>query len=327
MLYITDKQQVLIAHQSGVITIADIVLKKSSCFDTPCSYFYIDDNGHVISMYDKIKKFESFNSSKGILINLIELGKYAKKNHLKIDGTTFDYVLKNETHNPKITEFYCKNILKVVKYSEDSYSVNAHIQGNGSHKVGQSLIIAGFPGVGKSTFTNKYASKDFIIHDSDSSFFSWEYVNGVKTKNRNKNFPFNYINHIVHASFMAEINFVSSHKSVRDGLNSQLIPFILFYPDHSLKSIYIDNYRTRYNGTDQAFANMMETKFDEFVNEIEEEINDPNSLYHQNERSIYVRLTKSYLYIDQWIDSKWMSLQMDRYCRFIDSPIFPNFKE
>ena len=58
------------------------------------------------------------------------------------------------------------------------------------------LVISAFPGCGKSTYYNMYKDTQKIL-DSDSSEFSWiKDENGNNTKERNPEFPMNYINHI-----------------------------------------------------------------------------------------------------------------------------------
>jgi predicted nucleotidyltransferase len=77
-------------------------------------------------------------------------------------------------------------------------------------------IISAFPGTGKTYFYNK--NKETTM-DSDSSQFSGvKDQNGNNTKERNPNFPKNYIEHIKENIGKYEFILVSSHKEVRNAL-------------------------------------------------------------------------------------------------------------
>ena len=108
-------------------------------------------------------------------------------------------------------------------------------------------VIAGFPGVGKSTLFSEFPE---IMSDSDSSKFDKE------------NFPANYIAHIKQLISEGKTVLVSTHKSVRDALIDEEIQFALVYPDVSLKDEYIQRYINR--GSPDAFVNLMQTNFEGF---------------------------------------------------------------
>lgn len=91
------------------------------------------------------------------------------------------------------------------------------------------VVVSGFPGTGKSYFTDKYDS----VKDSDSSKFDKE------------EFPQNYIDHIKGEMGKHKIIFISSHKEVRDALVKNDIPFTLVYPERSLKWEYLSRYKNR----------------------------------------------------------------------------------
>lgn len=104
--------------------------------------------------------------------------------------------------------------------------------------IGKSILVAAFPGTGKSHYCNvdvdnmpaKFAT------DSDSSKFD-------KT-----NFPNNYIEHInqkIEEGY-ARI-FISSHKDVRNALVENKLLFVLIYPSKDLKEEYLERYRQRGN--------------------------------------------------------------------------------
>jgi hypothetical protein len=122
------------------------------------------------------------------------------------------------------------------------------------------VIISGFPGIGKSFLFNKYKNK--IILDSDYSKFSW-IIDGI----RNPQFPDNYINHIKNNIGIVDIILVSCHETVRNALVENIINFYLVYPDKKLKDIYLNNYKNR--GNNDNFINMMNKNWDSFINQLE----------------------------------------------------------
>ena len=126
-------------------------------------------------------------------------------------------------------------------------------------------VIAGFPGVGKSSFCKMYPQ----VSDSDSSKFD------------KAEFPANYIAHIkqliaegktilvsthkdVRNALAAEGKtiLVSTHKDVRDALAAEGIPFALVYPAAGLKAEYLQRYTDR--GSPQPFLDLMEKQFEAF---------------------------------------------------------------
>lgn len=117
-------------------------------------------------------------------------------------------------------------------------------------------VVAGFPGVGKSTVTN---TGKYITHDSDSSKFD------------KKHFPGNYINHIQKLISIYEADgedksvfiFVSTHETVRKALDLHGIKYTLVYPDESSKSEYLQRYKDR--KSPQAFIDLLDKHFVEWV--------------------------------------------------------------
>lgn len=111
------------------------------------------------------------------------------------------------------------------------------------------VVIAGFPGVGKTTVFNQ-GNKCI---DSDSSKFD-------KT-----NFPANYIEHIKEKLKDESLDyiFVSTHTSVRHALVSAKIPYILVYPKITLKQEYLQRYRDR--GSPGSFIDLMDKSWSDFV--------------------------------------------------------------
>ncbi|KKN22181.1 hypothetical protein LCGC14_0917960 [marine sediment metagenome] len=119
----------------------------------------------------------------------------------------------------------------------------------------KTVVISAFPGTGK-TYTAE--NSDLNIQDSDSSNFSWKSP-GI----RNPEFPQNYVEHIKGQMGKHDIIFVSSHQEVRDALLENGIRFVLIHPLREDKSTYLE--RFLYRGDDPAFIDMMEEKWDEFL--------------------------------------------------------------
>lgn len=111
-------------------------------------------------------------------------------------------------------------------------------------------IISAFPGTGKTFYHLNH--KDTTL-DSDSSLFSWVYVNGIKQ--RNPEFPNNYINHIKENIGKYDFIFVSTHKEVRDALIHNCIYFYLVYPSCDDKEIYLNRYKKR--NSPQSFIDLV----------------------------------------------------------------------
>ena len=119
----------------------------------------------------------------------------------------------------------------------------------------ETIVVSGFPGVGKSYYVNRGEGSDYMPQgfaiDSDSSTFD---------KN---DFPKNYIKHIKSNIGKVKIIFVSSHKEVRDALVEAKIFFTLAYPYENLKDEYIERYKER--GSDDGFINFISDNWGKFM--------------------------------------------------------------
>jgi hypothetical protein len=119
----------------------------------------------------------------------------------------------------------------------------------------KTIVVSGFPGVGKSYYVNQGEGSDYMPQrfaiDSDSSTFD------------KSNFPRNYIEHIKGNIGKVKIIFVSSHKEVRDALVEAKIDFTLAYPYVNLKDEYIERYKQR--GSDDGFINFISDNWDKFI--------------------------------------------------------------
>jgi len=91
----------------------------------------------------------------------------------------------------------------------------------------KAIVIAGFPGVGKTTF---YNNTTLDVLDSDSSKFDKD------------DFPQNYIEHIKKNLDKVDIILVSTHKEVREALKKEKISFIIIVPDKNLNEQTREDY-------------------------------------------------------------------------------------
>ena len=127
------------------------------------------------------------------------------------------------------------------------------------------IIISGFPGIGKTYLTELYKGTDIIVQDSDSSNFSW-----LEPGIRNPDFPNNYINHIKELNGKVDYILISSHENVRQGLAKEGINYVLVYPDPNLKAIYIQRYKKRNSSI--GFINNINNTFHSFVSQCHNDI-------------------------------------------------------
>lgn len=182
------------------------------------------------------------------------------------------------------------------------------------------LIIAGFPGVGKSHFHKNNLGDLGLVSDSDSSLFSkklemtmiepdGEIKAGVGnrtlpyTRDRkfeeipNPDFPQNYIDHI--KSKIEEgkkLIFVSTHKQVIDALIEADLEFTIVYPDRSLLVPYLDRYIQR--NSSGSFIKLIMDKWDSFIDDLE-------SVKTSNKIKKVV-LTDKEMYLAQVIEPKYV---------------------
>ena len=129
------------------------------------------------------------------------------------------------------------------------------------------LIIAGYPGVGKTCYNKNNIDRNCVIMDSDSSKFSWILGEDGKPspiKERNPKFPDNYINHIKEYVGRVDIIFVSTHKQVLQSLIDAGIQFYIIAPNitEQMKDLYLTKYINR--GSEFAFVKLMADKWEEF---------------------------------------------------------------
>jgi hypothetical protein len=166
------------------------------------------------------------------------------------------------------------------------------------------FVISAFPACGKSYCFENVSKKDIKILDSDSSEFSWiKDIEGNNTKERNPNFPNNYIKHIKENIGKVDIIFVSSHEVVRNALLGNNIRTILIYPYKHCKDEWIERFRNR--GNNEGFIKFISDNWDKFINDMNE-IDSDLGKRTGVDGFIYHKLIKQRLDNNQFIDSKYL---------------------
>lgn len=127
-----------------------------------------------------------------------------------------------------------------------------------SRNDGNTMLVAAFPGTGKSHYVNYGEGSGYMLQgfatDSDSSKFD------------KANFPANYIEHIKQkiSEGYARV-FISSHKDVRNALVENRLPFVLIYPSKELKEEYLERYKQR--GNNEKFIQLVSDNWDNWLDE------------------------------------------------------------
>lgn len=131
-----------------------------------------------------------------------------------------------------------------------------------------SHIIAGFPGIGKSTLT-KLLPAGYAC-DADSGNFS---------KNL---FPDNYIKHIDYLTMKnVPIIFTSSHEEVRNVFDEQGYVYSIVFPNKKLKDHYIKRYKTR--GSKSEFIDYVADNWNDWIDSCKNSKNFKIELRHVHE--------------------------------------------
>lgn len=103
----------------------------------------------------------------------------------------------------------------------------------------KTVIILGFPAVGKSRLKEMFKNSNIKVVDSDSSMFD------------KSDFPANYMRHIESLIGKVHIIMVSTHETVREALKSADfiydVPMYICYPSLELKSEWLERCRNRGN--------------------------------------------------------------------------------
>ena len=118
-----------------------------------------------------------------------------------------------------------------------------------------SIVIAGFPGIGKSYFKENHL--DLKVLDSDSSSFS-----------KKSDFPLNYIRTIKSHLRSTDVILVSTHEVVREALTRFGIEHIIVAPEASAseRERYVQRYRER--GSSEQFISLIEDNWFDWLLDI-----------------------------------------------------------
>lgn len=133
-------------------------------------------------------------------------------------------------------------------------------------------VIAAFPACGKTFYFNNIEGNTIVL-DSDSSKFSWVEIddgNNGWRRERNPDFPKNYIDHIKENIGEADYIFVSTHEVVRKALTEAEIDFSIVFPKQSLKEEWIG--RCFLRGSNEEFCQMIADQWDYWILQMEEEV-------------------------------------------------------
>ena len=147
----------------------------------------------------------------------------------------------------------------------------------------KALIVLGFPAVGKSFFTKN--NKSFKCIDLDSSDFSWiKDDNGNNTKERNPEFPTNYVKHIRENETKYNIIFVSTHEVVREAISKEDFNMLAVIPLVFERVCWLQRMRDR--GDNERFVKLIDSNWDKWLGEIYEWIDNyeiPNIALRENQ--------------------------------------------
>ena len=132
-------------------------------------------------------------------------------------------------------------------------------------------IYSVFPACGKTWLYEHQEYYGLNILDSDSSQFSWTYIddgNNGWHKERNPAFPNNYIKHIKKNMGKYDCIFVSSHASVREALEKEGIDFTIVYPESSCKAEWVGRcFLREKNGESGCGAEVMYNNWEQWISE------------------------------------------------------------
>lgn len=148
-------------------------------------------------------------------------------------------------------------------------------------------IYSVFPACGKTWLYENQEDYGLKILDSDSSQFSWIYVddgNNGWWKERNPDFPANYIKHIKENIGKYDCIFVSSHASVREALDKEGIGFTIVYPRMGCKAEWVGRCFIRdKNGESGCSAEVMYNNWEQWVTECLTSINHKEIILNSRE--------------------------------------------
>lgn len=141
-----------------------------------------------------------------------------------------------------------------------------------------SVLIFGFPGVGKTYAFQNQEKLGITLQDSDSSHFHWVYPDGdTEFKNPitdddgkkipHPAWPANYAQYIELTGKeqvkKPDYIMISTHEIVMNTLANLKFESFTIIPDKSAKNYFLELYKKR--GNDEAFIKMMNDNWEEFI--------------------------------------------------------------
>jgi len=143
----------------------------------------------------------------------------------------------------------------------------------------KTIIIAGYPGIGKTTVSNKYQN----VLDIDSYYFYNLYDKNQsleKPKRINPKWPQNYIKEIKNQIKNYDIILIGIRPDALDLLEKENIEFIICYPDKESLNFYKTRYESCGYQTDTIDRNL--NSYEYIVNKMQE-YNKPKIILRNNE--------------------------------------------
>jgi hypothetical protein len=125
-------------------------------------------------------------------------------------------------------------------------------------------IISAFPGTGKSHFAREYS--DEMVLDLASTTFRW-LTTEDGGREKNPDFPANYLECIKQNLGVASLVLVSTHQEITNTLVDEGLPFTLVYPERELKDEYLDRFKQR--GSPETFVTSLANRWDSFIDHLE----------------------------------------------------------
>lgn len=149
----------------------------------------------------------------------------------------------------------------------------------------RTIVVAAFPGCGKTYMFNNRNGEKYTMLDSDSSQFSW-IINESGEKERNPDFPANYIEHIKENIGKVDVIFVSTYDTVLDALYNAAIPHFIIKPQLNMKNNFIKRYEER--GNDESFIKFISSNWVNFLEALNRRYSVMCRLYSLSEDTPYI---------------------------------------
>lgn len=141
----------------------------------------------------------------------------------------------------------------------------------GSRHFIPTIIVSGFPAIGKSYIAKKFP---VMVRDLESSDFHWVINNDSKVEN--EKWPGNYIESIklLSKSGMYRMVCVSGHEYIRNLMASEKIPYTNVFPENTkeMKNIILERCRLRKSSPE--FIKNLDENWDSYIESMK---NDPGA--------------------------------------------------